>query len=129
MSKALIKGQKLKSAKTITYLFSKGKVIRKMPFVLYYATEDAAHSSYEFGFGAAKKKMPKAKDRNRMKRLMREAVRNEQGTISEILDEQNKKMALMLIFSGDKLVLWDECLEKIKLILVRLNKEVNNTRL
>jgi ribonuclease P protein component len=60
----------LKSKKAIELLFAEGVHIRKKPLKLVYRADES--ESLALGFGVSKRLFPKAVDRNRIKRLMRE---------------------------------------------------------
>jgi ribonuclease P protein component len=71
---------------------------------------------------APKKRFPRAVDRNRIKRLMREAWRKNKHTLYTALNEQGKKLAIMLIYVGAELPEYKLAEDKIILILQRLSK-------
>lgn len=61
---------RLKSKKAIELLFAEGVHIRKKPLKLVYRADEP--EALALGFGVSKRLFPKAVDRNRIKRLMRE---------------------------------------------------------
>lgn len=61
---------RLKSKKAIELLFAEGVHIRKKPLKLVYRADE--YETLALGFGVSKQLFPKAVDRNRIKRLMRE---------------------------------------------------------
>lgn len=61
---------RLKSKKAIELLFAEGVHIRKKPLKLVYRADE--YETLALGFGVSKRLFPKAVDRNRIKRLMRE---------------------------------------------------------
>ncbi len=72
------KEEKLISRKQIRYLFSEGKRFYKYPInILYCNSERKLERGVQVLIGASKKRFKKASQRNRIKRLLREAYRLE----------------------------------------------------
>lgn len=70
------KSEKLKSQKKIELLFSEGKSVAVYPLRLVYVPIDNKEKTeIQIGVSASKKYFKKATERNRMKRLLREAYR------------------------------------------------------
>lgn len=70
------KSEKLKSQKKIELLFSEGKSVAVYPLRLVYVPIDnSENAEIQIGVSASKKYFKKATERNRMKRLLREAYR------------------------------------------------------
>ncbi|MFN3756167.1 MAG: ribonuclease P protein component [Flavobacterium sp.] len=70
------KSEKLKSQKKIELLFSEGKSVAVYPLRLVYVPIDNKEKTeIQIGISASKKYFKKATERNRMKRLLREAYR------------------------------------------------------
>jgi ribonuclease P protein component len=69
------KKEKLKSRKQIDELFEKGKSFTVFPLRVSYSFAPAAAPILQAGVTASKRNFKKAVDRNRIKRLLREAYR------------------------------------------------------
>ncbi len=71
--------ERLKSVKRIEYLFEKKQVLFRHPFKVYYAFTPLDHQStwlrLKFGISIPKALVKKAVQRNRLKRVVREAYR------------------------------------------------------
>lgn len=96
--------EKLKSRKIIGSLFSDGKVIGAYPIKFFWiATELKSDKPVQFAFSVPKRKFKKAVDRNKVKRLMREAVRLNKQALYEKLESKQQQLAIMVLYSGDKI--------------------------
>jgi len=76
------------------------------------------------GFAVSAKNFKKAVDRNRIKRLMREAYRLQKNSLT--LTSQ-KNLAVFFIYTGKALPEYEDVSEKIRLALNRLQKIVDET--
>lgn len=68
------KAHRLKTKTEIDFVFSKAKKLGNQSFLLLY--RENTLSNARLGIIIAKKKVPKAHDRNRLKRIIRETFRN-----------------------------------------------------
>lgn len=76
MSFSYPKKEKLKSQKLIEQLFSEGKSVSAFPLrMVYLKTEFEDDVKFKTGVSTSKRNFKKAVDRNRIKRLLREAYR------------------------------------------------------
>ncbi|OBX26599.1 ribonuclease P protein component [Gelidibacter algens] len=98
MDQSFKKTEKLKSQKLIEKLFSDGKSVAAYPLRLVYiktSFDDAA--KIKAGVSVSKRHFKKAVDRNRIKRLMREAYRlNKSKYFNNIPDQY----AFMILYTG-----------------------------
>ncbi len=116
------KEERLSSRKLIEQVATEGKSFLVHPFKVI-ALEIKEEQKYpaQVMMSVAKKRFPRAVDRNRIKRLMREAYRKNKHTLYTALNEQNRKLALMLIYIGSELPEYKLTEDKIILILQRLS--------
>jgi ribonuclease P protein component len=117
------KNERLKSRKSIEQLFSEGKKITVAPFkILYLLTRSAKDYSLLFGTGVSAKNFKKAVDRNRVKRLMREAWRLQKKNLQEKIKANNIQLNVFFIYTGRELPEYDEIYKKMSVALNKLDK-------
>jgi ribonuclease P protein component len=76
------------------------------------------------GFGASSRNFKKAVDRNRIKRLGREAYRLQKQPLLRQLTEKGFSMAVFFIYTGRELPVYATVTEKIGVALQKLIKEI-----
>ena len=81
-------------------------------------------ASLQAGFGASSRNFKKAVDRNRIKRLGREAYRLQKGPLLQRLTEKGLSLAVFFIYTGKELPEYATVTEKIGVILQKLIKEI-----
>jgi ribonuclease P protein component len=95
------------------------------PFRIYYLISQGPNpaksgSGLLFGIGVSKKNFNSAVDRNRIKRLTREAYRLQKQNIKQRMQEGNKCLSLFFIFTAKELPAYPAVYEKMQVILKRL---------
>jgi ribonuclease P protein component len=115
MNNTLGKKERLKSRKLIGRLFEEGTSIKNFPYrLVYLSTEITSVFSVKASFSVPKRNFKKAVDRNRIKRLIREAYRLEK---KNVFKGSNFHCAFMITFIGKKEPVFHDVQEKIKELL------------
>lgn len=123
MNQRLYKTDRLKSRKAIEGLFAKGEKVSSFPIKLIYLNnENATATSHQAGFSVPKRSIKKAVDRNKIKRKMREAYRKNKHLLTV---PENTKLSFMFIFTDKNDCPYSEIEQKIKIVLIRLNKKLS----
>jgi ribonuclease P protein component len=120
------KTEKLKSRKLIEHLFSNGKSINMFPVKLLYDYVEEADTSLKAGVTASSRNFKKAVERNRVKRVLREAYRLQKPALLQLLEAKGLSIALFFIYTGKELPEFAEVQKRINLILQKLAKKIEN---
>lgn len=107
------KHERLKSRKQIEFLFQQGQRFAAPPFRVFYVIKkkelkEVTGPLLQFGVGASSRFFKKAVDRNRIKRLGREAWRLQKRELLQVLEEQNKQLDVFFIYTGKELPAYAE---------------------
>ena len=125
------KQARLKSRKVIDHLFNDGKSFTVFPFrVIYQFTKLPVIPDpfqLQAGFSVSKRHFKKAVDRNRIKRLMREAYRLQKNELELMIKSNPVQLVFFMIYTGKELPEYKLVFEKIKGILLKLQKISNET--
>lgn len=119
------KDERLSRRKIIATLHEQGKAIKSPAVVLVYMPHELPTKfPAQTMFTVSKRNFKRAHDRNRIKRLMREAYRKQKHIVYNPLSERKSQMAVMLIFTGRSLPNAAYAHGKISELLRRLRDEI-----
>jgi ribonuclease P protein component len=119
------KQERLKSKKAIESLFTGGKSIPGFPIRLMYLIEPVPGESdalVQVGVTASKRHFKKAVDRNRIKRLLREAYRLQKHDLAETVRAKKLKIQLFLMFMDKTIPDYNTVKEAVSRSLAQLKK-------
>lgn len=122
------KNERLKSRKLIEQLFKEGRSFALFPFRLYYLlSKDEAHiteSALRFGVGVSARNFKRAVDRNRLKRLTREAYRLQKMELQEKLKHKDLQLNIFFIYAGKELPEYKVVYDKMGVVLQKIIAEI-----
>jgi ribonuclease P protein component len=117
--------ERLKSRKQTEQLFSTGKSFTIFPMKVFYLEIDEQDKSVKAGVGVSSRNFKKAVERNRIKRLLREAYRTEKIPLCDHLERNKKHAALFLLYIDKIMPEFMLLKEKMHLVIQRLIKELS----
>lgn len=122
----LRRAERLTSKKEIALLFNAGQHFFMAPFyILYLSNHRTAGSHLQAAFTVSKRKFPLAAHRNRIRRRMREAYRQNNTELKLLLQDKHTYLSVVFSFTGTSHITFDEMEEKIKPVLKRLYAIIN----
>ena len=124
------KEETLKSRKQIEQLFDKGKSFAITPFRVYFLITEMSNAqrskfNVQFGVGVSAKNFKKAVDRNRVKRLTREAWRLQKNELSRKAKEIQRQLNVFFIYTGKELPDFTTVKDKVAIVLKKLVDKID----
>ena len=111
-------------------LHEKGMSIKSPAIILVYIPcELPVDFPAQAMFGASKRLFKRAHDRNRVKRLLREAYRKQKHVVYSSLAERNQQYALHFIFTGKQLPNYPYVFGKMNDLILRFCNETSKVEL
>ena len=121
MSNSFGKKDRLKGKRVVSKIFEgPKKYISLFPFKAFYSISSSNQSQSKFGVSVPKKKFKRAVDRNKIKRLIKEALRLNKTILNNELSKKNVSLHIMVLFNDEKIPSYNLVEIKIKEILKRL---------
>ena len=114
------KNERLKSRKQIELLFSEGKKFSITPFRVHYVINELTNPPLQFGVGVSNKNFKRAVDRNRIKRLVREAYRLQKIALYQKVKEKKGQLNIFIIYTGKEIPEYREVFVQMNKILDKL---------
>lgn len=125
---SLGKNYKLCSKVIIDDLFESGKTIKSFPLIAITKTvEFNDNTPFKIVFSAPKRNFKKAVQRNRIKRICREAVRLNKSILESYLNQNNKQLALFLVYSSKDELNSKQLEKKVIKLFNEIIKSLNDT--
>jgi ribonuclease P protein component len=124
------KEERLKSRKQIEQLFDKGKSFAITQFRVYFLIDEMLNAqrsmfNVQFGVGVSARNFKKAVDRNRIKRLTREAWRLQKNELSEKAKEAQRQLNVFFIYTGKELADFKTVKDKVAIALKKLSDKID----
>jgi len=117
----LSKLERLSGKKKVEFLFEKGDQFNSGSFtVVWIHKENPTVFPAQLLISIPKKTIAKASQRNKLKRLVKEAYRNQKNQIYERLANQKKQIQFAIIYQNSVLLAYKEIETEINLVLNRL---------
>lgn len=119
------KVEKLKRRKQIDALFAEGKSITQFPIRLKYRFVALAENAVpvQTGVSVSRKNFKRAVDRNRIKRLLREAYRLQKEDFLQAMVEKKVQAHLFFIYTDKTIASFDVVREAVKSCLQHLQQK------
>lgn len=121
------KQERLKSRKQIEKLFAEGKSFVVIPFRIYFLVHGpwTMNHGLQFGVGVSAKNFKRAVDRNRIKRLTREAWRLQKNELSEKVKTTQKQLNVFFIYTGKEVPDFTTVKDKVTVVLKKLAGKID----
>lgn len=117
------KNERLKSRKAIEHLFREGKRFTVPPFSILYTV--ITNGELKAGVGVSTKNFKKAVDRNKIKRLVREAYRLQKNDLHQQIKTKSKGLHIFIIYNSREIPGYNLVYEKLSIILKKLLKKID----
>lgn len=125
--------ERLKSRKMLDQVFKTGKRINQFPLrASFLVDEETSKSFLQYGCSAPVRNFKKAVDRNRVKRLLKEAFRLQKHILLDELAQKDKRLVIFVIYSAPGLPKFITIKTVMGELLLKLKDEIQlleNTRL
>jgi ribonuclease P protein component len=122
------KNERLKSRKQIEKIFAEGKVLLVSPYRILYLLNNKSENyqivqsvnNVQFGVGVSAKNFMRAVDRNKMKRLTREAWRLQKNEFQQAAMQRNFQVNIFFVYVSKELTDFSTIKTKVRVALKKL---------
>ena len=122
--KSFPKSERLNSKIQIENLFNNGDSFILENFKVYFDSKQTKNPSVSILFSVPKKLIPLASKRNKIKRLIKESYRKNKSILLEEIKNKNIELIIAIILLKSDFDNYSSVEQKIKLILLRLIKQI-----
>lgn len=133
------KQERLKSRKSIDLLFKEGNSFNVFPFKVLYLFDGEQPSArkslqtetsqkVQAGFTVSSRNFKKAVERNRVRRLMKEAYRLQKNDLYTYMASRDVKVDIFFLYLGKEVPEYKLAYEKMGIILNRLTKLISDRK-
>lgn len=116
--------EKIKGVKIVRELFEQPNSVTTFPLkAFYFFKSSEENKQIKFGVSVSKRKFKKAVDRNKVKRIVREAYR----LSKQNWEAENKfigQLSIMIIYIGEDIPRVDVVTEKLDKLFIKLTKKI-----
>lgn len=123
----------MKSRKAIEQLFADGKSFSLFPFKVVYkksiytSEPSTVNSKLQTAFSVSKRHFKKATERNRIKRLMREAYRLQKNELQKNVQQSNHQLVVFILYVGNEIPDYTTVMEKMNAAIKKLQRIMNES--
>lgn len=124
---SLNKHEKLKGFKKIQGLFRAHHIEASFPIKAVFSFSLSEHEKISAGFSVSKRKLNKAHDRNKVKRILRESYRLQKHML--LMNKDNKhEISVMFIYLGGKSINLPMIQGKMEHLIGKINKKIDSEK-
>lgn len=120
------KNERLKSGKKLQQLFTARQSVHAGTVRLLYLAEEGS-SLLKCGVGLSGRYFKKAVDRNRIKRLLREAYRLQQHDLKTFTEINQKDISIFILYTGKELPQYENIYNAVGVALQKLIKNLSGS--
>jgi ribonuclease P protein component len=104
----------------IEHLFAKGKGISAFPVKMLYDYTTEQSTLLKAGVTVSSRAFKKAVQRNRVKRILREAFRLQKLPLQSVLKKKQQPLSIFFIYTGKEMPVFSDVYEKMGILLSKL---------
>lgn len=120
------KNERLKSRKLIQLLFNEGKYFYAPPLKIFYLQPDKSLDfAVKAGFGVSSRNFKSAHQRNRIKRLLREAYRINKYSLYDFISSHQKEIVFFMLYSDREMPAYENLERTMHLALEKLINQLH----